>query len=617
MITRIRRRIALLPVLAALALALFAAAAPRAQADDGNLPVYTSPIDVTGLKLQLQVAAPDRESGKPVAVTLPTGLLPPEMSALFATPLSAQIDQQWSAIKDPETGLTRREETCDGKDGIKVQLQKEVKKIGSSYSAYDISCELASTGMLVVKQLDSSLLFGYTLTGNKVHFSATTPFTCSPDGGTFLCPNNPRFTVSFASQIVIEMRTPDLCHLAASNGLVYTQAVDITSNNFAAVVGQLIKGDDFFAAERAMEAAVKKTPLPLDAAFAKLRASDACTGKNPAVSRLLTAFRDFETEIDLRQGIIMRMSHVGIAKPALDAPNPGAAFPTMPTVPSFAPPMIATSQPLVTAGNSVQVSGQYFPPNVNFATALPVSIDHGGYGENSVILGGVCFNGATEIEWGPAGGQLRVERIPGGPQGACAPKFDATGLTPGAAYQFRARDCDPITCSPWSAPLRVTTAKADANKGTVALTLDNGTALGTTTVDAQGKFEATVTTPAGTPAGSHALHAVNGDARAQVGIDVAAAGAPRKGSITIVGQLPGETGCPNHPLSSAQVEDWFMMFGAGFAPGAVEIRIDSATGLLVGTVTANADGSFCQKMTGVPYSQVGDHTLVAVQSGAV
>src|SRR5207248_2681806 len=147
----------------------------------------------------------------------------------------------------------------------------------------------------------------------------------------------------------------------AENGTVVTQAVDITSDNFAAAFGQLVKGSDFAAAERGMEAAERQVPLPLDAALAELRSSDGCTGTNRASARLLTAFRDLETVIDLRQGVILRLSHVGIAKPTIDAPNPGGTTPSAPSVPSFTRPMIATSQPLVTAGNSVQVSGQYFP----------------------------------------------------------------------------------------------------------------------------------------------------------------------------------------------------------------------------------------------------------------
>jgi hypothetical protein len=44
-----------------------------------------------------------------------------------------QIDQYWNA-RDPKSGMTPRQEACDGKpgkDGIKQTVAKEVAKIGS------------------------------------------------------------------------------------------------------------------------------------------------------------------------------------------------------------------------------------------------------------------------------------------------------------------------------------------------------------------------------------------------------------------------------------------------------------------------------------------------------
>ena len=92
-----------------------------------------------------------------------------------------------------------------------------------------------------------------------------------------------------------------------------------------------------------------------------------------------------------------------------------------------------------------------------------------------------------------------------------------------------------------------------------------------------------------------------------------------KASILVVGLLKGETGCPNHPIGSTQTDSDFTLFGAGFgaAAGAVTIRLDTAGGASIGAATVRADGSFCQVMPGVPAAQAGNHTLVAMQSGAV
>lgn len=619
MFTSLRPRL-MLPILGALALTLFASAAPRVQADDGNLPIYTSPIDITGLRLKIEATVPDRDSGKPIIAPLPNGVLPPEMEAVLATPLSTQFDQNWAVNKDPKTGKTPRETACDGEKGIVKEVEKAVAKQGDAYRAYEITCNLATTGMLVTKQVGSTLSLGYLLTNNSVGFKSTSPYTCKEGNGTIFCPNDPRFTVSFAIELVTVVRTPSLCQITAEGGTVYTQAVDIQDQNFAATTAMLIKGSEFFAAERSIEAAQQQAPLPLDASFKKLRDSAACTGKAPGVSRVLTAFKELETIIDLRQGVILRVGHVGLATPTVDAPNPGAAPVPVPLdQTSFTRPMISTGQPVATAGTAVQVSGQYFPPSVNFATALPITLGHGGYGENSVILGGVCFGGATELQWGPVGGQQKVERLAGGADGRCATSFNATNLTPSTAYQFRARDCDPLTCSPWSALLKVTTAKGDPNKDKVTLTLDNGIALATTTVNAQGKFEATVTIPAGTAAGTHTIYAVSGDAKAQEPIQVTAP-APAggsNGSLMMVGLFTGQTGCPNNPINSTTVDDTFQLFGSGLMAGSVTIRLDSATGLSLGTATVKADGTFCQKMQAAPANQAGAHTLVAVQNGAV
>ncbi len=626
MIIRMRPSKALLGGVGALAMLLFGSSTPHAQ----NLPIFTSPIDVTGLKLQLRAAAPDRESGKLVEVALPPGFGGDKWNQLFTAPLSTQIDQFWNAKVDEKTRMTPRQAACDGPDGIKQQVAKEVAKLGSHYSAYDISCNLASTGQLLAKQVGPTMYLGYLLTKNTVSFASTSPDTCRAGSGTPVCPNDPRFTVTFAFELVMVVRTPGLCQITADGGTVYVVAASIHGDNAAADVAKFFKGDKFIAAEVAITNTVRRQPLPLDASFKALRDSAACTGKTPGVSRVLTAFRTLETDINPSQGIILRAVHAGIEAPKLDAPNPGAPS-GPPSTPSFTRPEISLSQPVVKAGGTVQVRGQHFPPNTNLSTALPVTLQHGGYGANSSILGGVCFGGATDLEWGPVGRALRVQRLPGDAQGKCAALFDAANLTPNTAYQFRARDCDPITCSPWSSALKVTTAKGGAATNTVVLTLDSGTRprrgvrvgeatrLGTASISAQGTFETSITIAAGTPAGNHTIHAASGDAQTSANFQVTAATTtgPSNASLLMVAQLKGETGCPNHPILSTGTDDTFMLFGTGFAQGTVAIRLDTATGAVLGTATVRADGSFCQQMKSVPRSQAGAHTLLAVQNGAV
>jgi hypothetical protein len=601
--------------LIALLMMVFSSTMPHAQPGSGNLPVYTSPIEITGLKIQLRAVAPDRETGKAVEVALPVGLIGPKMNRLFSTPLSTQIDQYWSVIPNQKTGLIPRQAACDDKDGIKEQVIKEVAKRGNI--AYNISCDLASTGQLLVKQVGSTMTLAYLMTKNSVYFTSTSKYSCKNDNGTPFCPNDARFTVRFAAEILIAIRTPSLCQLIAEpNGTVNVVAASFEAHNAAADAAKLVSGQKFVAGEVALTNTVRSMQLPIDDSFKELRMSDACMGKTPGVSRLLSAFSDLETVIDLRQGVILRASHVGIAAPTLDAPNSDGA--KAPTVPSFYRPMISTAQPIVTAGNTVQARGQYFPMNSNLATVVPVSLQHGNYGGRSSV--GACLGGATEFGWRHAGGAFQVLRLQGDARGNCAASYSATNLTPNTSYQFRARDCDPITCSPWSKALTSTTAKTDASKDNkVALSLDRGENLGTTTVNPNGTFETSITIPAGTSAGAHTIHATNGDANAEVTIRVAASTplAMSKASIMMVGLLKGETGCPNHPITSTQTDDSFMLFGSGFAMGSVTIRLDSVSGATLGAAPVRLDGSICQRINSVSGDKAGPHTIVAVQNGSV
>ena len=51
----------------------FASASGAYAASDDNLHVYTSPLDITGAKVQFRAAAPDRNTGKQIEVPLPVG----------------------------------------------------------------------------------------------------------------------------------------------------------------------------------------------------------------------------------------------------------------------------------------------------------------------------------------------------------------------------------------------------------------------------------------------------------------------------------------------------------------------------------------------------------------
>jgi hypothetical protein len=629
--------------------------------DPQNLPVYTSPIDITGFRMQIHFAAPDRNTQKPVDINVPVGLIGPQMNQLFNTPVSTMLDQQWAQVPDKKTGRTPIQTACDG---IKTQIGLAVQKLGSGFTAYNVNCNLAQKGQLLIKQAPSSFQLGYLLTNNQVDFKITSPATCKSTNGTPFCPNDPGFKVTFAIEITTAMSTPDLCHLRASDVTVITQSVNIEGSNTTGSLvrfgSDLIPSHKFTAAERSIQATQMVVKSPLDDYFQEMRTNQACTAKNSPLAILLAVF-DFETAIE-RTSIIFRLSHRPIAPPSVSVPDAAAKAVSTPAQPSFTRPTISANRPSVLAGSQIQISGIYFPPNMDFSHALPVTIAQGGS-----ILGGVCQGGATELQWGPTNNaQAHNERLTGDAKYSCGTHFDARGLTPGTAYEFRARDCDAITCSPWSALAKGSTSTANSGAGTVSLTIDGapetanaqaagpgrvsalqrakvvaptpapapgrisavsrtplilaslGTNIGSAVVTPQGTFTANVTIPAGIAPGSHTIKAVDGSATAEITVVVAGASAGgSNASIMMVGLLRGESGCPNHPISSTQTDATFVLFGAGFAPGAVTLHLDSPAGAAIGSATPGRDGSFCQTMPGIPGRSAGAHKLVAVQNGAV
>ncbi|MCA3281578.1 MAG: hypothetical protein ING16_01815 [Roseomonas sp.] len=592
------------------AVVLSLSGSPAAAQPTGNLPVYTSPIDVTGFRMQITAIAADRDSGRPVEVRVP-GMPTDAINSTLMTPLSAQFDGFWNS---PEAGgnVSRREASCTGTEGIAANITRRIAASNTpGVTAYDVTCNLATNGSMIVSRDGPTLRFGYLLRDNSVSFATTSPLTCNNQvGGP--CPNDPRFRVRFATLIVFELNTRSLCDLSASpTGRVFTQGAYIEGTNVPGNIASFVAAGTFAEAQQSIGRFVDTIPLPIDAALAPLRSGTACAG--PASNLVRAGFRTMEYEIVPRERLIaLQAMHAGIMAPTLQVPNPDAS---PDSTPSFTRPQISTSQPSVQAGGVLQLSGQYFPRPTDFSTSLAVTIEHSGYGSvNSQMLNaGVCGGGATEVEWGPAGGPKRMDRLPGDLQGICQAAFRPTGLTPSTAYEFRARDCDLVTCGPISAVASTRTTPAGGNVGAFTVSLSGGTQVGTGSMSPQGTFTVPVTIPPGTPPGQHTLQVVNGNARAEAIIQVIAAGAPA--SMVMVGLLRNEQGCPNRPISSTQVDDTFQLAGAGFAQGNVSIHLGNATGPSLGNAVVRADGSICQTLRSP--SAVGSSTIVAVQNGAV
>ena len=218
---------------------------------------------------------------------------------------------------------------------------------------------------------------------------------------------------------------------------------------------------------------------------------------------------------------------------------------------------------------------------------------------------------------GPANGPTHVDKIPID-NFACTTRYPLGNLTPATAYQFRARDCDDVTCSPWTAPFTLTTLP-DTGPTQVSLTLD-GAPLTSTAANADGMFDADVVIPAETPAGTHTLRAASGELGSENKIEITSSNATGTATIMLTFAAYGDRGCPVRPRNDGglTVEAPFSVFGTGFSPGPMTLHLDSATGKDLGTTTVGADGTFCgDGFQGLTYDDLGDHSLVAVQDGQV
>jgi hypothetical protein len=578
------------------------------------LQIFRGAIDVTGFKLQIQATIPDRDSGDMVRADLPAGLLGPKMKALLATPLSDQLAKVWSSTTT-SGGVTLREAACS-------QLEDALKKKAPIEG--HVGCYLTSSGRLYYQQTGTFLQFGYLLQHNVVGFKVNLPYALGQASPPALA--HPSLTATFDIMIAFSLSASNLCGLTASNASAYVSSVQVSGDAGGEIllVLQDILGNGNSELEKAVNAVSVNLPESIDPGLQELRAGGACSGANPIAFRAVQLFGDFEINLDSRAAIkkiVLGVTYPKIAAPKVDVPNPAAR--TLPP-PSLFPATISSDKPSVVAGGGLQISGRYFAPNPNYSTQLPITITHAG--SNSAL--GTCYGGATELMWGPPTEKNTTERLPGMPVAACANSYTASPLTPGRAYQFKARDCDLVTCSQWSP---IVTSITDIAHGTtlggdsivgrfgfVSLNLDGTDALGSANVDSEGAFSVLVTVPGSVTPGFHQIRAYHQFKMVAASpILVNPVGMFVTPSIMVVGVLNGDNGCPFRPITSTAADSDFWLFGQGFTRGIVVIRLDSATAPLHKFANVDTDGTFCADISPVGSSNAGTHTIFATQRTAV
>jgi hypothetical protein len=299
-------------------------------------------------------------------------------------------------------------------------------------------------------------------------------------------------------------------------------------------------------------------------------------------------------------------------------PGPQVRNALVPQGPSFLPPQIGLTAPDVPAGGQVGVNGTSFPPGQ--ASLLKITW-------TDTTSGTVT---KSEVRWGPTPSpgvppaqpaDVMIDRT--SPGGSPDPSFTATGLIPGTEYAFLVRDFDAdCVATGWSVPASpqppdpqpwdgIWTFLQTQSNDQVDLVLSyQSTDLGTATLQPDGTFAVQVTVPASVPAGTYTVTAMlAGQPMAEALIIVLALGAapppalqvidptyglPVQGTATVVGNVPVN------------------LRGQHFTPGTVNLWVDAAGGISLGTATADQAGTFTAAPDWPTQAALGADQILAV-----
>lgn len=630
----------------------------------GPLEVRFDYTDANGIAQDLTV----QQLPQAVFVGLPAATQQVKNSPLL--PGSAYFDQIWSSARSGICG-----------DAV-AQVASSVT--GSPNSAYNINCTTNPRGaLLAVRQTGwadagmnqvngQRLLLDYWIPDNAVTFAVTSSCTCKQSNA--VCAADPQFTAVFsvhltvaatnlANTLALPLLAAPLNSITVDEVLAGDQsgpvlsateqwgialgtsvATGLASAGTISAVGLVASTAKWLAQLSGIAVAGVCNDHLRDAVSSDLSLLNSATANSTTVglgqqfTQLYqnlfpsenVGFSGFDIVAGSDGGLVLRLTQPPAAKPTLV--NSTAATNAQP---SLFRPTLAADQPQVKAGGAVNIHGNFFEGA--YTTQLSI-------GWNSTVTGMQY----SMLEWGPQNGQLTQAKT-------STTSFEATNFSPGGAYQFLARDCNSITCSPWSDAL-VTSTQAPGSDA-VIFRLDSLAAapIGNAILGSNGTFLAEVTIPAGTPAGEHTLYATAGEGAILHGpivpaphvVLLASPGTPKLATIpsapttptvTTTGQqasmmitvcsasgcqpaievMDPSTGAAFPPGGRVSEGGTFTLSGMDFPPGqAVTVAVDQAGGQEVGAATADSNGSFEAKLTmpNLP-GGAGSHTLVAA-AGAV
>jgi len=575
-----------------------------------------------------------------VLSALPNDLQQLPSSPLLTSALGDAFGQVWTGLQSQDCGSLFTQITSDVHTADNAAYGVSACSFGTLASLTAIQ----QSQWYVPEQRDpvtgQRILLDYYVPDNTVAFRVTSPYTCQSSN--LVCAADPQYTLVFDSHIFVTLTSYDPNSLACPLSVTATQSL---------VTNSMVGGDQSEAIKTALLQAAAQLGISAGAGAATgdpLITAGGVLGSVVQLAGQLTGIGVAAAGNDhLRDMVSADLSYLYVpgavdvnSVPALQGFNrfsqgcqaawslgfstldvsatadghlrftltdaPATAPAIQDTIarenglPSLFHPTVAAGEPQVQAGGKLTVTGSYF--DAPESQQIQISWDD--------TIGASVTD--SDIKWGPKGGQ--VQRLPTVSKPRTSSddngnNFTATGLALNTTYQFQVRDCNALTCSPWSAVKEITTMTGRADQVTVYV---DGVAaanqIGTGTLQGDGTFSLGVTFPSGTLPGQRTLIAVTGAGQqASTVVTVIGSGQGVKPVIQIVDPQT------NQAITGLMEGTLFTLRGQGFSAGQVNITLDTASGQALGFASAAADGTFQVKLS-VPFGSTGNHTLVATQA---
>ncbi len=528
-------------------------------------------VDVTGGRLSFvlhYVKIDATEATDDLAIAQ----LDPQLAVFQLTPLSDQFDALWQGKPSldgtpsvDENGRSQRDQTI-------AAVDQAIKDAVSS--AFAFTNDIPLTGSLRAFAVEQHLFLSYKISPCKVTFSV--PVALGIDATADL---------TFDIELLITLGFQDWPHVkpivsASVNNL------DISAASLAATVIEGLANILGVSIKSLLERVAP--PPQSNPKLAQSITTLVQMIENAAVPAGFTSCTP-DTEGDARL-IHLVLAHPVDPAPQLHAVTSGDG--------GFLQPSLGADRVQVHAGDPVNLVGRNFPPDQTMRAGVEWNDTVTGVINRSEV--DVSVNGAPANRVTVARQRLDTRNV-----------FFATGLPQGARVDISVRDCDALTCTPFSNTVAVATSVQTGVDVTlesdgVSVALPNSA-----TIDANGGFTASVVVPARTAPGMHRLAASAAAASASVSITVLPDVQPVPRQLRQIdpttGQVVATLVTPNQLVG---------VRGDGFPPGRATVVIQLSSGggpqSSVADVATDAAGSFTTQFNWPSDSTGGPHTITAL-----